>query len=289
MFDPSFREHYLSGDYSGQIELFSDGIEEFLIQRLGASKVTEKFYENAAVICRSLGAEDSQELEREKISGTIIVDANRRKVDGIEIFSDKLLVKFLRDGGLPEGYVERLRKHLNIACGEMLMASGLFTTKRLMKHSASSLKNFLKHASSMQTHLDTILSYVVGLEIATVLTGLESQRSKLSNHAASIRLISNLLESVSTLGADIEELRDITSFYGKGTPGRKDNVPLKVFVSKFTTMLDELYLGERKLKRGINSADVVWIRDILKEFGLEFEDKRIDSAIQSLNNKTPTL
>ena len=102
-----------------------------------------------------------------------------------------------------------------------------------------------------------------------------------------LEILTGAINALKEIKRDISEVEYMNEYYGPQISGRRDRIGLKVFIQKFSFLLQAIYGDERKLTR--SDANISWIQNALKEFGFDFESKKVDSAIKSLKTKNPTL
>lgn len=260
-----------------------------IARRFGANTLNGNFEKNVQTIYDSLELElhSNNNFDRNDDTTSQYINLVRAILKRLNIFSDAFIIQSMKEGGIPSSEKKAYIEHLNVACGEMIIAGGFKQTKHYILDQKNDIAKLLLAAEELKKCIKNIQPHVEGLVMGAALKKDQKQTEVFFTHLVNLEIFAGSINVLKTMKKDISEVEYMNELYGPQISGRRDKIGLKVFIQKFSFLLQAIYGDERKLTR--SDANIAWIKSALKEFGFDFEDKKIDSAIKSLKTKLPTL
>ena len=254
--------------------------------RLNAKSVNDKYWINAEKIIRAL-ASDEGNIDN-VWAGPPFSDFKKisKSLSKLNLYGQDRLAVLFKLSGLDQEHFKDFEDALNICSGAFYIADSFASQKASIVAKKSDFDVISKKATELRELIGEIQSPMFGFLAGSILS--QKQPENFLYHFLNIQGLLNGLEFVKLLGDDLRKSEQTDWLLKDQISGQKAKLPLFAFVHLMTSFIyNRSLINSEHLP--VNKTNKRFIAECLREFGIEYSDGRIKSAMEYLRDKKPNL
>ena len=254
--------------------------------RVNAKNVNSKYWKNAEKVIRALASDESN--FDDVWSGPPFSDFGEMsgRLSKLKIYEEDKLKSLFKLSGLASHHYKDFESALNICSGAFYIADSLAAQKASITAKKNDFDPIARKASELRELIGEIQTPIFGFLAGSVLS--KKKSDVFLYHFLNIQGLLSGLEVIQSLGVDLRSSEQINWLVNDQIGGQKAKLPLFAFVHLMSSFIyNRSFQNTEHLPA--SKANKGFIAECLKEFGVEYTDRRIESAMEYLRKKKPNL